>query len=334
MADQGLVVVKDNFITRLTNTMRRFFFKNNEKNFIDENNDIAELITKDSDYVQSEILDARKAFRKYSINNVKNISSNVIEYTMQKLEENEHQINQIIKINEDFITYDEIVEMLNSEYNHIKKFKSKTKIAGAYKFPIGVIGVECDSAREAISSIFKAISSRNAVIVLHDNYNKYSTESLVLLIVKECLKNFYIDDNIVQMFPKEEIDLKKLNKYVSRNASIENDRDQSIYIYQDDDIYSEDVKKEVERLQNSEIYKTFDIKPIKGEFRDVVNYLSSNKASAVCMFTDNKQRAYKFINWIDSPNIFINSEVVGCKKITGNHNAFYSAKYIVKKDVL
>ncbi len=336
MEEQGLVVVKDNFIVKLTNTVRRFFFKGKMKDYAAERADIAQLITKESDYVQQEILNARRAFRKYTINNTNNISNDILDYTLQKIEENEQQIKQIIDINEDDITYEEIIEMLNGEKVRIKKFKNKSKTTGAYRFPVGVIGIECSNARESISYMFKAISSRNAIIILHDNYNKYSTESLIMLIVKECFKNFYVDDNIVQMFQKEEIDLKKLNKFISRNEVSDNHKKcaNSIYIYQDNDMFSEDVKKEVERLQSNEIYKSYDIRPIKGEFGNIVNYLSSNKASAVCMYTDNKQRAYKLLNWIDSPNIFINSEVSDCKNFEENHNVFYGSKYIVRKDVL
>lgn len=335
MEEQGLVVVKDNLIVKLTNTVRHFFFKGKIKDFAQKNSDVAELITNDTGFVQQEILDARRAYRKYVINNSKYIANDIIEYTTQKIFENEKQIKEIINVNEDSITFEEIVEMINNEKKQIGKFKNKNKNTGTYKFPIGVVGIECSSSKRAISGIFKAISSRNAIIILHNNYNKYSTESLILLIVKECLKNFYIDDNIVQMFSKEEIDISKLNKFIGKEQDeLESSESVNrIYIYQDNDIYCDEVKKEVERLQNDEMYKTFEIKPIKGEFRDVVNYLSDKKASAICMYTDNEQRAYKLMNWIDSPNIFINTEVSSCREIDKNHNILYGSKFIVKKNL-
>lgn len=335
MEEQGLVVVKDNFLVRLTDSIKRFFFKGKIKDYIVEDEESGiKYIKKDTSFVQKEILDARRAFRKYVINNNKNITKDVLLYVGEKVRENQKRIKQIIAINGDDISYNDILSMLEKERKTINKYKTRNKKTGYYNVPIGVVGVECDNVKDSIESIFKAISTRNAIIVLHKNYNEYSTESLIMLIVKECLKNFYIDDNIVQMFEKEEIDLKKLDKFITKDgkSTIKNTSN-TIYIYQENDEFANDVQDEITRLKNTEMYKSYQIEPIKGDFGNIINYLNNKNASAVCMYTSNTQRAYKFINWINSPNVFVNTGIKNCMEAEGEDNKFFNSKYIMHEDV-
>lgn len=336
MEDQGVVVVKDSFLARITQAIKKFFFKGktNELLLAEKNKSRIKLIEANEEFIQKEIQDARRAYRKYVINNDKNISIDVLSYITQKINENEQEIRKIIQINNDDITYEEIVQLIEDEKNNVESFKSKNKKTGRFNVPVGVIGMECSNVNDCIKCILKAISTRNAIIILHNNYSKYSTEALILLIIKECLKNYYIDDNIIQMFEKEEIDLKKLDKLIKKDGEkIEKEIPKTIYIYQENDNYETEVQNEIDRLKNNDIYKSYEIKPIKGEFGTIVNYLNNDKASAVCMYTDNSQKAYKFINWIDSPNVFVNTGVQKCKNSIAGENDFFKSKYVLHEDV-
>lgn len=335
MQEQGLVVVKDNFLTRITQSIKRFFFKGRMKDLLEETNrPKIKFIESNDEFVQQEIVDARRAYRKYVINNNKDISKDILSYITVKIEENEEKINQIIEINNDDITYQEIAEMIVEEKQQVSKFKSKNAKTGRYNVPVGVIGIECEDVEDSVNAMLKAISTRNAVIVLHDNYNKYSTEALILLIFKECLKNFYVDDNIIQMFGKEEIDLSKLDKIIKRDGnSSKKSESNTIYIYQENKEYEDEVQNEVERLQNNELYKSYEIKPITGEFGDIINYLNDKEASAVCMYTNNTQKAYKFINWINSPNVFVNTGIKNCKGVAKESSDYFNSKFVLHEDV-
>ncbi len=336
MAEQGLVIVKDNFLAKMTKKIKRFFYKGKMKDVYNQKNSNEEkavLIDSEDKFVQKEIVDARRAYRKYVIN-AKAVSSDVFDYTLSKIQENKEQINNIIGINGDNVTFDEIIECLEKEKANSGKFKARNKRTGRYNLPVGVIGIECSNSKEAIKCIFKAISTRNSIMILHNNFNKYSTEALIMLIVKECLKNFYIDDNIIQMFQKEEIDLTKLDKIIKRDGEISRKgKTNTIYLYQENDEYEEDIKNEIERLKSNNFYKEYDIKPIKGDFGDIVNYLNDSEASAVCMYTNNTQKAYKFINWIDSPNVFVNTGIKNCENNVEKRSEFYNSKYILHEDV-
>ncbi len=334
MEEQGLIVVKDSFLARVTNGLKRFFFKGKIKNLVveDEFSGI-KYISNNYDFVQPEILNARSAYRKYVINNKKGVAKDVVLYVDQKIKENEDKIRKLISINEDNISYEDILNLLDNEKKNIHKYKTRNMNTGYYNVPIGVIGVECRDARDSIWSMFKAISTRNAIIVLHDNYSQYSTESLILLILKECFKNFHIDDNIVQMYEKEEIDLKRLDKLITRKGTKNKSVENTIYLYQENDAFSEEVQKEVKRLKNTAMYKSYEIEPIRGNFANIVNYLSDKKASAVCMYTNNTQRAYKFINWIDCSNVFINTGIKNCQEAEEDNSKFFNSRYILHEDV-
>lgn len=342
MEEQDVVIVKENFLTKIAKAFKKIFSRDSEKELLlNEGNrdsiysENVEVI-KEIEPVQLEILDARRAFRKYVINNNKNITNDIFNYTQNKLFENEDEINKLILLNNDDISFNDIVELINKEEKNIGKFKSKSSSDGCFNVPVGVIGIECNSTERAIKAIFKAISTRNAVIILHDNYNQYSTEALILLIVKECLKNFYVDDNIVQMFPREQIDCTKLDKVIYCDGKIQHKNiANTIYIYQEDDSFDKVVQSEIQRLKDNDVYSSFNIKPVKGDFGKVVNYFNNNpqNASAVCMYTNNSQRAYKFINWINSPNVFVNTGVQEFKDMSRSSNKFYNSKFVLHEDV-
>ena len=343
MENQGIIEVKEGFLTRLTNTLKKILFRGKTNELLlsegkegQQDSEKVKLIKNNSDYVQLEILDARRAYRKYVINNDKNVSNDVFAYIENRIHENEKEIKKLIEINNDQISFEDILDCLNNERKNVNQFKSKNQKTGRYNVPIGVIGIECTCAKDSIEGIFKAISTRNSIILLHNNYSKYSTEALVLLITKECLKNFYIDDNIVQMFGKEEIDLTRLDKVIYKNGeNITRDTSKTIYIYQENDEFKNEVQNEIERLKNDDIYKSYKIKPIKGDFGNVVNYLNnkSSNASAVCMYTKNTQKAYKFINWTNSQNVFVNTGIKNCKGFNNSNNEFFEPKFVLHEDV-
>lgn len=341
MEEQGLVVINDNFLSKITKFLRKKLFRNDNNNYyliqteqinkIDIN---IQYIKKDREFVQSEIVKARSAFRKYVINNKKNISLNILNYIEEKLYENQCKINKIIEINKSNITFEEIQELLQDEKNNINNFKYKDKKTGCYQVPIGVIGVECSNVKDCIKNMLKPISTRNSIIILNKENNKYSTESLILLIIKECIRNFYIDDNIIQMHPKEEIDISKLDKYIDINNKHDEQKcDNIIYMYEENELFESDIIDHIEKLKSIDKYSSCEFKVIKGEFGDVVNFLNKNKVYAMCMYTHNSQKAYKFINWVNCRNVFLNTGIKNCKLCENSYDHYFNFKYVLHEGV-
>ncbi|MBR2787014.1 MAG: hypothetical protein IKD76_05945 [Clostridia bacterium] len=335
MEEHGLTIVKDNFLNRLTTNIRRFFFKGKIKNLVvDNDNPRIKFIMESNNFVQQEILDARRAYRKYVINNQTDISRDVFSYLRQKIVDNESRIRHIIKINKDNISYEDILYLLENEEKNINKYKTRNKKNGYYNVPIGVIGLECSGSIDSIKGIFRAISTRNAIIILHNNYNEYSTESLILMIAKECLKSFYIDNNIVQMFERQEIDLSKLDKLITENGKVRHKNlSHTIYLYQEDNEFSDAVQDEISRLTSTEMYKSYKVETINGDFGNVIGYLNEENPPAVCMYTNNPQKAYKFINWVKAPNVFVNTGIKNCMEAEDKISEFFNSKYVSHEDV-
>lgn len=339
MEEQGLVVYKENFFIKLRKTFRKLFFKGKIKKMLAEStleqqNSKIKLIQSVEKNIPLEILNARSAFRKYVINNNKDISKDILNYIIEKLEENASKIRKIIKINKDIVTYNSILSIVQNELNYIEEFKQKNPNTECYQVPIGVIGVECISIKNIVSNMVKAISSRNSIIILRENYNKYSTECLILLIIQECLKNFYIDDNLIQIIDSKEFDTSKLDKLIKLNNDIIcKEQNNSIYLYLEDTSFETDAIDELEKLYNNEKYNDFNIQIIKGKFEDIIDFLNKETSYAVCMYTHNSPKSYKFINWINSKNIFINTGIRNCKNIEQNNNIYYTNKYVLHNDI-
>lgn len=310
MQENGLVVVNENFFTKITKFFNKVFFREKkESEFFMEDVLEVEYIEESSEFIQEEIVDARSAFRKYVINNKKDISENILSCISTEIMNNQSKIKKLMEINEDDFTFEDIITLLNNEVQNIKQYKLK-KNDNMFQVPIGVIGVECNTIKESIENIFKAISTRNSIIILKEKFNQYETDQLILLIVKECLRKNFIDDNIIQMMGIEEVNIDKLDKYISKNEKeIRSKKDKVIYLYQENEQYHNDIQMEVLRLQGSSIYSEHEIHIITGEFADVVDFLSENKANVIGIYTNNSQRAYKLMNWIDTDNLFINMEI-------------------------
>ncbi len=342
--NKQLIVPKKGFLIRVTHSIKKFFFKGKMKNLLLEDGNKIEankakikFIHDNPEFVQEYISNARRAFRKYVINNSKSISIDIFSLIKEKIKENKSKIEELIKMNEDDVTYASILKMLEKEEKAVSEFKAKDKETERYNVPIGVIGVECDSSKNAIENIFKSIATRNSIIILHSHYNKYSTEALILLIVKECIKNFSVDDNIVQMYEDNVLQISQLDKLIKKGKNkdkpVKELFSKTIYIYLENDEYEDEVMKEYDRLKKDENYKEYEIQLINGEFANIINFLNRNASYAVCMYTSNDQKAYKFINWIDSPNVFVNTGIQVLNEEFGKENKYYHCKYVLYKDV-
>ncbi len=335
MEEQGLVVVKDNFLTRISNLFKSFFSRKGIEDFYEDESKLeVEFIESNMAFVQEEIVLARKAFRRYIINNTKELPETILSLALEQVNNNKEQINKIIEINNDTITFDDILYIFEVEKGKINEYKLKNKKNNCYQVPVGVMGVVCTTVEQCIKNMIRAIVTRNSIIILQEKNNKYSTQSLILLIFKECLKNLGIDDNIIQLKETQEIDISKFDRFIDSNANLtEKETQKSIYFYQEDDCYEDDISYEVDKIKNLEKYKDFNVSVIKGEFGDVVEFLNNNKCYAVCMYTNNQQRAYKFMNWINTNNLFINTGLINCKNDLNCDNKYYEWKNVCHENI-
>ena len=341
MEERGLVVVKDNLFVRVTQSIKKFFYKGKMKEFAYEheeneelNDSMVRLVHSDAQYVQIEVLNARKAFRQYVINNKIDISTDILVFVKEKIQKSSSKMKRLIKINKEDISYEDIIRLLDDEIVNVANFKKRNEKTKRFNIPIGVIGVECNDSKTAVENIFKAVSTRNAIMILQDAYNEYSIEALVLMMVKESLKHFNVSGDLVQLFDKIEIDERQLDKIIKGNREIVyRSRPKTIYIYLEDKELENKAMAEVKKLKNMDNSEKYNIEVITGNFADVVNFFYKNEAVAICMYTGNTQKAYKFMNWVNCPNVFINTGVCSCGNDKNYRNKYYNSKLILHKDI-
>lgn len=334
---KDLMEVKNNIFTKFINWIKSF----REKFINTKTNEVIEMpknIVKEENIYNNEIIiKAKEAYKNYVLNSDYKLGENIYKLIKERITANKKEIENLIELNKDATTYSEIMQILEKEkqtLNEYKKTNVMSKIDNKFMFsqyqvPVGIIAIKTDNCYIAIQNIFKAICTRNAIVVIEDNYNEYSIEKLVLLIVQEAIKNFNIDENIIQIVDKNlisEENLKAFDIIVSKQGdTIEKSETDKMYIYQEDEYFTDIVENEVKRLKIS----GKDVEVIKGEMEDCIEKINKDKTFGVCIYTKDRKKAYKFINLVNSENVFFNGTLLNAKKTKKLSSVYLTLKNLV-----
>lgn len=332
-----LIEVKNNIFTKFINWLKnlRGKFAYTKTNEISTN--VQNVKNQEQNYNNEIIIKAKNAYQNYVLNSDYKLGEKIYSLIKERIKINKDQIEKLIEINRVATTYSEILEILEKEEKNLKDYK-KTNIMSKidnkfmfsqYQVPVGIIAVKTNSFYIAIENIFKAVGTRNAIVVIEENYNEHSIENLILLIVQEALKKFNIDQNIIQIVNKEEIkeqDLKAFDIIVSEfGKTIEKTETDKMYIYQEDEYFADIVKSEVEKLNSNGMQ----VEVLIGEMEDCIEKINKNRAFGVCIYTKDRKKAYKFINLVNSENVFFNGTLLNAKKTNKISNMYLTLKNLV-----
>lgn len=332
-----LIEVKNNIFTKFINWLKnlRGKFAYTKTNEIFTN--VQNVENQEQNYNNEIIINAKNAYQNYVLNSDYKLGENIYNLIKERIKINKEQIEKLIEINRVATTYSEILEILEKEEKNLKDYK-KTNIMSKidnkfmfsqYQVPVGIIAVKTNSFYIAIENIFKAVGTRNAIVVIEENYNEHSIENLILLIVQEALKKFNINENIIQIVNKEAIkeeDLKAFDIIVSEvGKTIEKTETDKMYIYQEDEYFADIVKSEVEKLNSNGMQ----VEVLIGEMEDCIEKINKNRAFGVCIYTKDRKKAYKFINLVNSENVFFNGTLLNAKKTNKISNMYLTLKNLV-----
>lgn len=332
-----LIEVKNNIFTKFINWLKnlRGKFAYTKTNEISTN--VQNVKNQEQNYNNEIIIKAKNAYQNYVLNSDYKLGEKIYSLIKERIKINKDQIEKLIEINRVATTYSEILEILEKEEKNLKDYK-KTNIMSKidnkfmfsqYQVPVGIIAVKTNSFYIAIENIFKAVGTRNAIVVIEENYNEHSIENLILLIVQEALKKFNIDENIIQIVNKESIkeeDLKAFDIIVSEfGKTIEKTETDKMYIYQEDEYFADIVKSEVEKLNSNGMQ----VEVLIGEMEDCIEKINKNRAFGVCIYTKDRKKAYKFINLVNSENVFFNGTLLNAKKTNKISNMYLTLKNLV-----
>lgn len=254
---------------------------------------------------------AKKAFEIYAINTNPDITVDIFNILKQRLDENDGAIKRLLTITKEELEYEDIINLLENEEKQINEYKKTEKVQkidnkfifSKYQVPVGIIVVETDDTKEVIQNIFKAIITRNAIIIKQNRENPYRIEKLILMIVRECLNKFELDENIVQIIEKQEIPKDQVDVYINKEENVKKQRSPKLYIFQEDEYFEDIVSKEKIKLEK----QGKQVEVLKGNIYDVINEINKEKVLGSAIYTQDRKIGYKFINLINSDNVYMNT---------------------------
>lgn len=341
-------LIKENIWKKIKNWFKKLFPQNIKNlNYIEDTYKTKKKlqeqkveITQNKDNeekVSTLIKQAREAYENYMLADQFEIEKTVYKYIEERIKENEKNIKKIIEINKTEISFDVIIKTVEEEEKNLKEYKKTIRtrkiddkfVFSEYQVPEGIIGVEVKNSKEAIENILKAITTKNAIIVMQEAYEKYSVENLILLIVKESLSKFNIDNNIIQMVEEKEIkeqDKKELDVLITKDKKEQRkESKEKLYIYLEDDYFKEVVEQEIKKLNL--IGKEVEV--ITGEFYNCIRKINESRNLGVSIYSQDRKKGYKFINLINSKNVFFNSTLQNIDETKP-----IEAKYLVSKNII
>lgn len=275
----------------------------------------------------------QKAYNAYNINNDGDLPEKILKYLCERIEANRDEIEKVISIYELDVKIDEIIKIIKDEENKEIESIGKTIINNGFMFaqimvPEGLIAVRTYDTIEIIKYWIYAIKYRNAIMVASYNYNEYSLEALVLIIIKEALNKFNLDENLVMYIKEDECEYelfdiiiytcdenKKFDKSEIHNMAKSNSNKNKKYVY----IESEEFRDEAEKNKDVEI--------LTGDIDEIVEKVKNSRA--VVIYTKDSQKAYKFINLVRADNVFVNANLENEYSVMNSENELYKYRNII-----
>lgn len=179
-----------------------------------------------------------------------------------------------------------------------------------------------------IKNIFKSIISKNALVIIEEDYNEYSIENFILLIVHEALKKLDVDENIVQIVEKNQLLDEEFRMFdaVLKDENVVYSKQDSdkIYVYQEDEEFNKIVEDEISRLR----VNGKKVELLKGDFEIAINKINQTNNYATSIYTKDRKKAYEFINIVNSKNVFFNSTLGNARETKKCEEIFFKIKNI------
>lgn len=347
--EQSKALVKQNIWNKIRSWFKKLLpQESNKKDAIEEIDNIKEIskepeVTAIKNKYNNEeqtnelINQAKKAYENYILISEHEFEKELYNYIEERIKDNEKNIKRVIEINKSKITFDEIMQVIEEEKKNLSEYKKTIRtikiddkfMFSEYQVPEGIIGVEVSDSKEAIENIFKSITTRNAIIVIEENNEKYSIENLILLIVKESLNKFNVDNNIIQIVGKEEItveDEKEFDILIKKNNHEQRKEfKESLYIYLEDEYFKDIVQEEIKSLN----LMGKNVELVTGEFYDCIRKINASRNLGVSIYSQDRKKGYKFINLINSKNVFFNSTLRNIDKTSQTENTYLISKNIM-----
>lgn len=292
---------------------------------------------------QKKMQQRKKAYIEYSLNSEYNLTENILNYIKERIEANKEECEELIKLNKEEINFTDIIKIVNDTITSEKVYKRDGNIKrydndfvlASLTDSVGIIAIECFDTIETIKYFIEAIKSRNAIVISDVEYDEQSLKSFILLIIKEVLKKYNIDKNLITLEPYEECPYDLFDEviytYDNEGKTLENnivkkkEKIDILYVYMEDDFFEAEVNKEMKRIESEGKM----VKLLTGEKRIAIDTINSYISAGAVIYTQNPELAYEFVNLVKAENVFVNASLVNRKEIKKVNNELYFSKNII-----
>lgn len=281
------------------------------------------------------IIKLKNASYKYILNDTFELTEKLLLYIQDRIKANKQEIKELINIKQEMYTFEDIEKVINTEIQRDMKYKdyttmyidSKTFISTSILVPVGLIAIETYDTIETIKYYIRTIKSRNAIAISDVEYDEDGVKFLILEIIKEALKKFNIDENLIMILPYEECFYKYFDKVIytydkqgeklSQNNYEEKEKTNNRYVY----IENNELEEQAQKDNKGEF--------LKGNIDEVIEKINSTCSEGATIYTKNPESAYKFINLVKSKNVMVNASLQNIKDIPKSPNEMYVYKNII-----
>ena len=286
--------------------------------------------------MEVEYKNAKKAYENYNLNREYRLTENILEYIKTRIEENRKEIEKLIKLHKREFKYENIKEVVDKEIEEGIEYKKQINIqkredsfvSAKYLVSIGIVGIECYDTIEVIKYMIRGIKTRNAVIISDVEYEETDEKHLILEIIKEGLRKFKVDREIVQIVPYEECDYEKCDKVIYTYSGKENKEkkyENKYYIY----IEEKDFIKEAKTEYDEERKRGRKVELVGEDIDSAIEKINETENEGVVIYTKNKDMAYKFVNMVRSKNVFVNATLLNSELVEKSSNELLMNKKIM-----
>lgn len=280
----------------------------------------------------------KTAVNNYRLKDDVQIAENVLLYIQQRIKANQKEIQDLIQIKKENLTYEQIDNAVKQEIEKEIKYKDYEKmvisqdnfISTSLLMPIGVVAVEEYETIEIIKYFIQAIKTRNGVVISDAEYDEPSVKFLILEIIKEALKKFEIDENLVMILPYEECFYSYFDKviytYNRQGKKLRQNGYEKKKTTNKKYLYIENVElKEIALRDNQGEEKEI----LNGSIDTVIQKINETHSIATTIYTKDAEKAYRFINLVNSENILVNTSLINAKKTQISPYELYTYRNII-----
>ena len=285
--------------------------------------------------MKDNIYKLKEASRDYRLNNKYELTKDILKYIKDRIKVNESEIRELIKLQKENISYEDIFDIIDKEIEKEDSYKRYAKLkinqdkflSTCIAMPIGVIAIEVYDTQEVIKWYIRAIKSRNAIAISDVEYAEDNVKSLVLLIIKEALKKFEISENLIMLLPYDECFYEYFDKviytYDDKGNRLETPRVEGkketdeMYVYLENDIFKDEADKNHNAIM------------VTGKVDEVIEKINRNKTRGAVIYTKDVNKAYTFINLVHSKNVFVNANLENVQDTIRKDDILYEYKNII-----